>query len=448
MAEPAADLNTVRTRRAAAGSVAAMDRRVAPAPRFMRRLAWACAGLVAIGLIIAGYLHFASSRIFAVGADHLVLSSVRSGNFYEYIPATATVAARTTAYLDAVEGGQVAEKLVDKGAHVERGQALVRLKNTNLELEVLGRQAQLMEQLDRLNSTILSFQQARLGHDRELIDARSQVQQLALRLKRYEALGPSGGVSMAQIDETRIDLDHYQQLQTTMKAAQTMDSQYQTRELAQLRDAIKATRENLSMAGETLNSLTVRAPIAGQLTAIDADLGAAKAAGQRIGQIDDANSYKAEAGIDEFYLGRVTPGEEASADIDGNTLRMQVSKVYPQVLERQFKVDLVFLDSIPQGLHQGQTLQVRIGIGGTRKSLVVGNGPFYEDTGGTWAFVLAPGATEAHRRTVQLGRRNPEQIEVIGGVATGDRVITSSYESLRAYDRIRLSGDISKDSTP
>src|ERR1700683_174513 len=251
MAEPAADLVSVRKRRAAASSGAAMERRIAPAPRMKRRVAWGCTILVIGGLATAAYLHFASSRALAISADRIVLSTVRSGNFYEYIPATATVAARTTAYLDAVEGGQVAEKLVEEGTHVERGQALVRLKNTNLELEVLGRQAQLMEQLDRLNSTVLSFQQARLGHDREFIDAGSQVQQLALRLKRYEALGPSGGVSVAQIDETRIDLDHYQKLQAVTKAAQTTDIQYQTRELAQLHDAIKATQDNLSIACET-----------------------------------------------------------------------------------------------------------------------------------------------------------------------------------------------------
>jgi len=144
----AAYLLTVRQRRAAAGSAAAMDRRVAPAPRLRRHLAWAGTGLIIIGLAAAAYLHFDSSHPVTISADHVVLSTVRSGNFYEYIPATATVAARTTAYLDAVEGGQVAEKLAEEGTHVERGQALVRLKNTNLELEVLGRQAQLMEQLD------------------------------------------------------------------------------------------------------------------------------------------------------------------------------------------------------------------------------------------------------------------------------------------------------------
>ena len=418
--------------------VSAMDRRVEPAPQWRRRLAFALIG----GLVLAGagfaYVRFGLTRALVVNREQLVISPVKAGIFTEYIPATATVAPRTTAYLDAVEGGQVAEVLVEEGAFVNRGQVLVRLKNTSLQLEVLGRQAQLMEQLDRLNSTILSFEQSRLTHERELIDASAQIKLLSQRLSRRQALGNSGAVSASEIEEITIDLDRYRNVQKTMLEAREVDNRFQTQQMVQLRDAIKATQDNLAMAGETVQSLAVKAPISGQLSSLDADLGAAKAPGQRIGQIDDSNTYKAEASIDEFYLGRVAVGQPASAQIEGQTQRLEVAKVYPQVRDRQFKVDLVFAEPAPKSLRRGQSLQARLDVGAARRSLLTANGPFYEDTGGTWVFVLPPSGAEAQRRSVRLGRRNPEQVEVLAGLSADERIITSSYESLRAFDRIRI----------
>jgi HlyD family secretion protein len=219
-----------------------------------------------------------------------------------------------------------------------------------------------------------------------------------------------------------------------------VDRRFQTQQMTQLRDAVKATQDNLTMAGETLQNLAVKAPIDGQLSALDADLGAAKAPGQRIGQIDDSTAYKAEASVDEFYLGRIAIGQPATAEIDGRTLRMEVAKVYPQVINRQFKVDLVFTNPPPQSVRRGQSLQVRLEVGASHEGLVTANGPFYEDTGGTWVFVLDGSGDGAERRNVRLGRRNPEQVEVLSGLSPGEQIITSSYDSLRAYDRIGLRG--------
>jgi HlyD family secretion protein len=288
---------------------------------------------------------------------------------------------------------------------------------------------------------MLSFQQARLGHERELIDASAQVRQLSQRLTRRQALDVAGAVPASELDELRIDLDRYRKVEQKMLEAREVDEKFQTQQLTQLRDAIKATRDNIRMAGETLQSLAVKAPITGQLTALDAEVGAAKTPGQRIGQIDDRTAYKAEASVDEFYLGRVAIGQPATAEIDGRIHHLEVAKIYPQVRDRQFKVDLFFSGPAPQSLRRGQTLLARLEIGAAHQSLVTGNGPFYEDTGGTWAFVLAPTGSEAERRNVRLGRHTPEQIEVLSGLSPGERVITSSYESLRAYDRIRIRGN-------
>jgi HlyD family secretion protein len=423
------------------GHLTAMDRKLEPPPRWRRRLISSVAVVLLTAGAAAAYWKFALVRTLSVNRDQLVIAPVTLGVFAEYIPAQATIQPRVTAYLDAVEGGQVAEKLVEEGAFVKRGQVIVRLKNTSLQLEVLGRQAQLMEQLDRLNSTLLSFQQARLGHERELIDASAEVRQLSQKLARRRALGVAGAVPAAEIEELQIDLDRYRSVEQKMTEARAVDKKFQAVQLAQLRDAIKATQNNIAMAGETLESLVVKAPITGQLTALDAELGAAKASGQRIGQVDDLAAYKAEASVDEFYLGRVAVGESATAEIGGQIQHLEVAKIYPQVRDRQFKVDLQFKGPAPHSLRRGQTLEARLEIGAAHRSLVTGNGPFYEDTGGTWVFALSPAGDEAERRNVRLGRHTPEQVEVLSGLSPGDRVITSSYESLKAYDRIRIRGN-------
>src|SRR5262245_42398996 len=405
----------------------AMDRRVEEKPRGRRWLLLGVAAAALLGILVALYVRYALPRSVVVREASVVISTVRQAVFTEYVPATSVVVPRTTAYLDAVEGGQVAEVMVEEGAFVTRGQVLLKLKNTNLQLEMLGRQAQLMEQLDRLNQTILSFEQARLLHERELIDASAQIEQLSQRQRRREALRDSGTVSQQELDELAIDLGRARKLQAAALEARDVDAKFRGEQVSQLQGAIKTTRENLEMAAETLQSLSVKAPITGQLTALDADLGAAKAPGQRIGQIDDSKAYKVEAAVDEFYLGRVKPGQLATAESNGKTWRLEVSKVYPQVTNRQFKVDLYFTEAAaPEGLRRGQSMQVRLEVGAPSKELVAANGPFFEETGGNWAFVLPKTGNVAERRPVRFGRRNPEQIEVLSGLAEGERIISSA----------------------
>ncbi|HEY4211986.1 MAG TPA: HlyD family efflux transporter periplasmic adaptor subunit [Steroidobacteraceae bacterium] len=416
-----------------------MDRRVEGGSGARRWLLLGCGAAVLLVVAVLLYVRFALTRSVTVREASVVVAPVRMEVFTEYVPATAVVAPRTTAYLDAVEGGQVAEVYVEEGAFVKRGQVLLKLKNTNLQLEMLGRQAQLMEQLDRLNQTILSFEQARVTHEKELIESSAQIDQLAQRQQRREALRATGMVSKEELDELGIDLTRARKLQAAAMEARDMDGKFRNEQVTQLRSAIKTTRENLDVASETMQSLLVKAPITGQLTALSADLGAAKTPGQRIGQIDDSTAYKVEAGIDEFYLGRVKTGQLATAESNGKTWKLEVAKVYTQVTDRQFKVDLYFREAAaPEGLRRGQTMQIRLEVGAPSRGLVTANGPFFEETGGNWVFVLPPTGTVAQRRAVRFGRRNPEQIEVLSGLTAGERILSSGYEQLRKFDRIEI----------
>jgi HlyD family secretion protein len=398
----------------------------------------------ALVVLVAGgvtaYLAFGLTRTIAVPRDRVVIAPVRDETFREYVPVTGTVVPYETTYLDILEGGQIAEVLVEEGALVHIGQPLIRLKSADLELDVITRETQLTDQLKQLSVAQMSFEQTRLGHERELIDIQFQLDHLSQRLVRQRALFSDGLVSRADVDDIEAELARYRRLREAVTDARTVTAAFQHTQLDQLQAAIEGMKKNLAIVRQNYESLIVRAPVSGHLTALDAHPGQSKAAGQRVGQIDREDTYKAEALVDEFYLARVSVGQPATVEIDAKERRLQVLKVYPQVTDRRFKVDLSFVDPVAGEIRRGQTLELQLEIGETRKSLVVTNGPFFDDTGGHWAFVLSRGGNDAERRFIRLGRRNPDTVEVVAGLTGGERIIVSSYEAFKAFDRIELRG--------
>jgi HlyD family secretion protein len=371
----------------------------------------------------------------------VVISTVQPGAFRDYIPITGNVQPRETVYLDAVDGGQIAAVLVEEGAMVNAGEPLVRLNNTNLQLQVINSEAQLSEQLNRLTSTQLLFEQTRLTHARELIDVRFKIDQAAQQLRRIKSLDGTGAIRRADIEDAELDLQRLERLQGALEHATAVDETLQQEQIRTLDQTVTNLNKNLALARQNLENLVIKAPVAGHLTSLEAHLGESKLPGQRLGQIDQVDGFKVVALVDEHYLARVTAGQQASAEIGGAEHGMDLAKVYPEVRERQFKIDLAFSGETPASVRRGQTLQLRLEIGASSEGLVVANGPFYEDTGGQWAFVISESGDQAERRAIKLGRRNPENVEVLEGLAKDDRVITSSYESLKQFDRIELRGE-------
>ncbi len=412
----------------------ALERRLVTPARAVAALG----ALALLGLCVYAYTEYGLHRTLTVDPDRLTISTVAAGTFREYIPVTGNVVPGTTVYLDAVEGGQVTDVFVEEGAFVKAGQPLVKLKNTDLQLEVIGREAQLTEQLNNLSSTSLAFEQSRLQHRRELIDIDHQIGDLERHLAERRPLVGKGGVTKGELDDLQANLDYNERLRKAVQDAQDVDAKFQTAQVARLREALDAMNKNLGIARQNLENLVVTAPIAGQLTLLEAHVGESKPVGQRIGRIDELDTFKVSAFIDEFYLPRVAVGQQASVELEGKDYRLRVAKIYPDVRDRQFQVDLEFLEAPPEGLRRGQTVRMRLEIGEPAKSLVLANGPFYDDTGGQWVFVLDGSGKHAQRRRVRFGRRNPEGIEVLEGLRAGDRVVTSSYGDLMNFDRIDL----------
>jgi HlyD family secretion protein len=419
--------------------VSPMDRRVRTSRLTPARLAAIALSLAMVAVAAYGYVRYGMTRTLSIDAQRIVISPITTGSFHDYVPVTGNVQPRETVYLDAVDGGQVSAVLVEEGSLVTAGQLLVRLNNTNLQLQVISSEAQLSEQLNRLTSTKLNFEQTKLTHARELIDVQFQIDQSKQQLRRFESLTNTGAIKVADIEDARLELTRLEQLRRELEHATKVDAQLQREQIVQLDRAVKGLNANLELARENLENLVIKAPIDGHLTSLEAHLGESKLPGQRLGQIDQVEDFKVVALVDEHYLARVTAGQHATAEIDGTEHRMRLVKVYPEVRERQFKVDLTFADATPASVRRGQTLQLRLEIGTSSAGLVVANGAFYEDTGGQWAFVVVDDTAE--RRPIRFGRRNPEQVEVLEGLRPGDRVITSSYETLKQFDRIELRGD-------
>jgi HlyD family secretion protein len=418
-----------------------MDRPLA-APRFRRghAIAAALALLMALTFGVA-YVRFGLTRVVTVDAAQLTVATVRRAVFHDYIPLTGTVVPRVTVYLDAPTGGQVAEILAEEGATVSAGQPIVVLNNANMELDVMGREAALAQQLYQLTTINQSLDDRRLQRARDLTEIDYQIGTLSALLDRKRGLLNGGYVARTDIDDLERNVSRYRRMYASVSEAQAVDDRTRPQQVAQLKQSIDLISNNLILARKNLDNLKIKAPVAGVLTAVDVEIGQAKAPGQHIGQIDSADDFKVRAAVDEFYLARVVVGQQATVEIAGRPYVMDVAKVFPGVKDRQFTVDLKFIGGQP-ALRRGQTLNIKLEMGEAGDSLVVDNGAFYDDGGGQWAFVLTPGGAAADRRPISLGRRNPESIEVLKGLDAGTRVIVSTYSSYLDFDRINIQGAI------
>ncbi len=391
-------------------------------------------------LLIALFWLFAPrADSLTVSRDRLSIANVQSGTFDDFLPLRAKVTPLVTVYLDAVEGGRVDKKLVEDGAQVVQGQLLAVLSNAELQLSTLEKQAEVEQQLNNMRSQELALTQTRNSNLRDLNQAQTDLAKAKRQYDLYKPLSDKGFVSSKTFKDASDDLNYQTKRLAILKHSIVQDEGLQTSQLQQLRAAAGSLNRSMGVAQSSLSQLAIRAPVTGQLSGFDVQLGQSLQQGQRIGQVDSSGADKLQADVDEFYLGRVSVGQAATADVDGKSYRLKVSKVYPQVRNGQFQVDLVFEGPEPQSTQRGQTVQAKLVLGGSSKAVLIPNGAFFNDTGGNWVFVVDKSGSSATRRQVQLGRRNSDFIEVLGGLSPNERVITSSYSGLVDKDHLSFS---------
>lgn len=416
-----------------------IDRRIRKATFTPRRLALGLAALLAVSVL--GYLLWDVStggQRLSVERDKLTVSTVERGPFQEFIAVTGTVLPEQTVYLDAAEGGRVEEVFVESGVMIERGAPIVRLSNSDLQLRLMQNEAQLSEQVSRLQEMRFNVEQRRLDLRQQLAQMSYEIKRLRQQHARNAQLHEKGLIAEEEFETTRDELAYYRERQELTKRSFRQDSLAQTSRLDQMESSVGRMRRNFDVMQHQLANLTIRAPISGQLSALDAEIGEIRPRGDRFGQIDVLDSFKVRAQIDEFYIERVQPGQSATTEVlGGERYAMRVTRVYPEVTDGRFQVDLVFAPTSPASIRRGQSIRLRLELGSPEEALLLSRGGFYQSTGGNWAYVLT-GEGEAVRRPVELGRQNPERFEVLGGLEPGDRVVTSSYETFGDADRLVL----------
>lgn len=371
-----------------------------------------------------------------VSADRLTISPVANGTFEDFIPLRARVTPLLTVYLDAIEGGRVEKVIAEDGATLAQGELIAELSNAELQLSVLARQTEVEQQINNMRSQELALAQTRLVNQRAVLEAGLAADKARRQYEREAPLARRGFVAGKQFDDTSDQARYERERLAVLRRAQATDERLQASQLAQQRASARSFRSGLDLARANLEALKLRAPVAGQLSGFDIQVGQSLSRGERIGQIDSPGRNKLMAGVDEFYLGRVQLGQRANVEWGGKTYAARVTKIYPQVQNGQFQVDLQFTAGEPADIQRGQTLQAKLTLGDPVPARLIPNGAFYNETGGNFVFVVSPDGRSAVKRPVRLGRRNASSIEVLEGLDPGERVITSPYTGFA--DKVRL----------
>jgi HlyD family secretion protein len=399
-----------------------MDRAIARRSPW-RRYAPYAAGTVIVAGAAAWLLAGTGGHVYRVPIDRLTIGTVTEGPFEDFIAVRGAVAPFITDYLTTDQGGTVKQVLVEDGAIVKAGQPLVILSNPALQLQVASQQ--------------LAFEQTRFKYEHDILDIDHQISTLRGELARDKILLDGNAIAPATYKEEQEDYEYELKLRAATIASRDVEQRVRA---TQLMGGIQSGRSanDADIGNAAVEALTIRAPMDGQLAALDAEVGQSKAQGAVLGQVDSLDRFKLTAQVDEFYLGRVVLGQEALFTVDGRNYRARVAKIYPQVANGTFKVDLNFDGAAPTGIHTGEAIDLKVELGGAARAMMLPNGPFYQDTGGNWVFVLAPDGQYATRRNVRLGRRNPEFVEVLDGLKPGERVIISGYEAFQTMDRVEF----------
>ena len=364
-----------------------------------------------------------------VNADTLSISEVRSGEFNDYIRISGQVQPMTTIQISPQEGGIVQEILIEEGSKVKAGDEILRMSNDNLDLQILNSEAELAEKENLLRNTMISMEQQRLSVQQEKLQLEIEVKRLKRKYEQNKALYEEKLIAREDYLMAEEDYQIAAGRLRLVKERATQDSLYRSVEISQMQESLENMRLNMQMIRKRKDNLTIKSPIDGELGLLDVVLGQSIASGMKIGQINDLDSYKIEAQIDEHYIDRVSAGLEARFERQNETFGAVIRKVYPEVREGKFKADFRFNGEQPANIRTGQTYYLNLQLGQPESAVLIPRGTFYQKTGGKWIYVVSPEGGKAVKREIRIGRQNPQFYEVLEGLEPGEQVITSGYDN-------------------
>ncbi|MCU0289024.1 MAG: efflux RND transporter periplasmic adaptor subunit [Acidobacteria bacterium] len=395
---------------------------------------------IGLFVLIIGYLLIfqAGGSTLNVEKERLTISTVTKGPFQEFIPIIGNVLPHRTIYLDAVIGGSVEKLYLEAGAQVKEGDKILLLSNTNLLMTLLNNEAQINRASNDLRATRLQLERNRLDLKRQRTEADYFLKRIKRRYERNEVLFKEKYISKQEFDDFKDEYEYQKKNRELTIESQEKDLKFSEEQVKQLEASVTQMETNLALLKSQLENLTIKAPITGHLTSLLAEVGQSKAQGERLGQIDDISGFKARAPIDEHYINRVEIGKVGQFDFSGNTYDLKISKIYPEVRDGRFEVDMEFMGKHAEGIRRGQSLHIRLQLSDVSQAILVARGGFYQTTGGNWAYVIDSSGKYAVKKQIRLGRQNPEFFEVMEGLNPGEKVITSSYENYGDMDRLVL----------
>ena len=407
-----------------------MDRQIEK-KSFLRRYAWYIAAAAALAALLVWIVLGTTANTMTVDASDITVSDVTRGKFDDYVRLNGQVLPIQVVQISPEEGGIVREKVVEEGTRVRKGDVILRLSNSNLDLQILNAEAELAEKQNLLRNTQVAMQQDRLNNRTEQATLDTDCDRKRRAYEQNARLYKERLISKEVYLQSREDYKLARRKQSLISQRLKQDSLYRHVQMAQMEDNLDNMRKNVLLVRDRKNKLEVRSAIDGELGLLDVELGQNIAAGQNIGQINDLSDFKVQAQIDEHYIDRVRPGLSASFSRDGKTYLLRVRKVYPEVRNGTFRTDFVFVGERPAQMRSGQTYYVELALGKSQQATLIPRGTFFQTTGGNWIFVLDKSGRKAYRRNISIARQNPQYYEVTDGLEPGERVITSGYEAFK-----------------
>jgi HlyD family secretion protein len=386
---------------------------------------------MALLVVLVGANLFSSTGAAKLKVDtqRITISEVTKGNFQEFIPIDGVVQPIKTIYLDAAEGGTVQHILVEDGATLSQGQPILELANTDLQLEMVNRETAVFDLINNLQHTRNLMQQNRIQQLNQLADIEYNLTEAKRVYDMNRQLYEEKVIPRQDFQQSKNNFDYQVRKRSLTRQTLRQDSLSMAHQVQQMHQSVGRMQSNLALMRKKMDDLTIKAPVSGQITSLNAEIGESKSRGQRIGQIDVLNGFKVRANIDEHYISRIFAGQVGAFTFNNTNYELRVKKIFTQVSNGQFQVDLEFTTATPAGIRRGQTLQVRLALSDQTQAVLVPKGGFYQKTGGNWIFKLEENGRKAFRADIRLGRQNPEYYEVLEGLKPGDKVVTSGYEN-------------------
>ncbi|HPR33413.1 MAG TPA: efflux RND transporter periplasmic adaptor subunit [Prolixibacteraceae bacterium] len=415
-----------------------MDRKIEKKKGIKPKTLIMIAAGIALALLIGKLIFFSEPSTYRTEKDKLTVSAVEQGSFKDYISLIGTVEPITTIFLDVEEGGKVIEKVIEEGEMVKKGDVIFRMVNNDLNLQILNTESQLAYQSNELRNTLINMEQQKISNKQQLLTIDYERIRLKRNFEQNSALYEKGFLSKEAFLVSKDNYELAQRDRELRYERMVQDSIFRENQKIQMDNSLKNMQQNLAMVRQRLENLNVKAPASGQLGSLDIEIGQSISRGQRVGQLHILDNFKVVAPVDEYYIDRVRRELSASFERQDRQFDIEVMKVYPEVREGRFQVDLRFTNLIPDNLRTGQTYHIRLELGQPIDAILLPRGGFFQSTGGQWAFVLDPSGKYATKRNIRIGRQNPQYYEVLEGLNPGEKVITSSYEMFGTNERIEL----------